>query len=105
MTPKIAIEKLDDMQRQIIHGSRIFGDIADVIRNLEAVRLAALKETGKAISAAENDLTDIESMATAHRILANNNPDGQFLGDVVNASSANAEAHRLARSKTQQPKE
>lgn len=32
MTRKEAIEKLDQMQSQIIHGSRIFGDIADVIR-------------------------------------------------------------------------
>lgn len=32
MTTKDAIEKLDQMQSQIIHGSRIFGDIADVIR-------------------------------------------------------------------------
>lgn len=89
MTTKEAIEKLDDMQRQIIHGSRTFGDIADVIRNLEAVRLAALKESAKAISAAEKELTDIESMCAAHRILANNNPDGQFLGASENLCSAN----------------
>lgn len=31
---KEAIERLDDMQKQIIHGKRTFGDIADVIRDL-----------------------------------------------------------------------
>lgn len=34
MTPQEAIERLDKMQSQIIHGSRIFGEIADVIRAL-----------------------------------------------------------------------
>ena len=35
MTPGQAIEKLDEMQRQIIHGKRIFGDIADMLRIAE----------------------------------------------------------------------
>ena len=34
-TAKEAIENLDSMQRQIIHGKRTFGDIADVIRDLQ----------------------------------------------------------------------
>jgi len=32
VTTKEAIERLDSMQSQIIHGKRIFGDISDVIR-------------------------------------------------------------------------
>lgn len=37
MTKQEALEKLDGMQSQIIHGSRIFSDIADVIRQQENV--------------------------------------------------------------------
>jgi len=35
MTPRQAIIELDKMQRQIIHGKRIFGDIADMLRIAE----------------------------------------------------------------------
>lgn len=35
MTPAEAIEKLESMQKQIIHGSNIFGEIADVMRDLD----------------------------------------------------------------------
>ena len=35
MKPKEAIEKLESMQKQIIDGNNVFGDIADVIRSLE----------------------------------------------------------------------
>lgn len=37
MTTKQAIERLDEMQRQIIHGKRIFGDIADILRDAKKV--------------------------------------------------------------------
>src|SRR5690349_4788907 len=84
MTPQIAIEKLDDMQRQIIHGSRIFGDIADVIRNLEAVRLSALTSVAEVINGLPDDSVLNRRAELAHRILANNNPDGLFTGSVVN---------------------
>lgn len=36
MTPQEAINQLEQMQRQIIHGKRTFGDIADCIRELQA---------------------------------------------------------------------
>jgi len=36
MTTKEAIEKLEKMDAQIIHGSRIFKEIADVIREQDA---------------------------------------------------------------------
>lgn len=32
MTPRQAIDRLDDMQGQIIHGKRTFGEIADMLR-------------------------------------------------------------------------
>lgn len=35
LTPKEAIEKLDAMHRQIIHGKNTFREIADVIRELQ----------------------------------------------------------------------
>src|SRR6266404_2557474 len=38
MTKQEALQKLDSMQCQIIHGSRIFGDIADVIRTTEQLQ-------------------------------------------------------------------
>lgn len=41
MTSSEAIQELDAMQRQIIHGSNIFGDIADVIRDLKQVESCA----------------------------------------------------------------
>lgn len=85
MTPALAIEKLDDMQRQIIHGSRIFGDIAAVIRNLEAVRLEALKEIGTQLELEERPP---ETLTHAHRILANSNPEGAFTGGVVNSANS-----------------
>lgn len=73
MTPNEAIETLDRMQRQIIHGSRIFGDIADVIRNLDSVRVEALKELGTHL---ELEDRPPETLLHAHRILATNNPEG-----------------------------
>lgn len=85
MTTKQAIESLDSMQSQIIHGKRTFGDIADVIRNLEAVRLAALEQVGKH----EESVGASDYLYAAHRILANSNPSGVFIGGVVN--SANGE--------------
>lgn len=75
MTTKEAINNLDDMQRQIIHGSRIFADIADVIRNLESVRLEALKEIGTHLELEEHPA---ETLLHAHRILANSDPKGVF---------------------------
>lgn len=88
MTTKEAIERLDSMQSQIIHGKRIFGDIAVVIRNLEAVRIEALKEIGTHLELEERPP---ETLLHAHRILANNNPEGVFTGSVVN--SANTRVH------------
>lgn len=40
MTPKEATEKLEQMQAQVIHGSNLFGDIADLVRKLELAALA-----------------------------------------------------------------
>ena len=74
------------MQSQIIHGKRTFGDIADVIRNLEAVRIEALKEIGTHLELEERPP---ETLLHAHRILANSNPEGVFTGATVN--SANTE--------------
>lgn len=54
MTPSEAIQELDAMQRQIIHGSRIFGDIADVIRALQ-LKLAKANETIAALNESEID--------------------------------------------------
>lgn len=72
MTPEEAIERLDSMQSQIIHGKRIFGDIADIIRNSRVVREACLKEVSEAL---ETDASN-PSLLFLHRILANNHPDG-----------------------------
>jgi len=82
MTTKEAIERLESMQSQIIHGNRIFGDIADVIRNLEAVRIAALAEVSQMLKEINVDSPPEESACKAHRILANSNPEGVFTGDV-----------------------
>lgn len=40
-TPAEAVAELRTMQTQIIHGSNIFGDIADIIEALEKQRSAA----------------------------------------------------------------
>ena len=87
MTTKEAVERLDEMQSQIIHGKRTFGDIADVILKLELVRLAALKEVAAALDLEERPS---ESLLLAHRILANNNPKGLFTGGTVNSVSEKA---------------
>lgn len=36
MTTEQAIEQLEEMQKQIVHGKRTFGDIADVIKRMIA---------------------------------------------------------------------
>ena len=41
MKTQTAIETLDEMQKQIIHGKRTFGDIADIIRDAETALNAA----------------------------------------------------------------
>lgn len=74
MSPNDAIEKLDEMQSQIIHGSRIFGEIADLIRNSEKVRRAALFHVGLVIEKAEYGIAAMDQLSAAHRILANNQP-------------------------------
>jgi hypothetical protein len=43
MTPGEAIVLLEDMQKQLPHGKRTFSDIADVIREVEALRQSALE--------------------------------------------------------------
>lgn len=88
MNTQEAIEKLDKMQSQIIHGKRIFGDIADVIRASERVRLSALFQIGLAIENIETGKAAIPSLAAAHRILANNHADGVFAGATVNSISS-----------------
>lgn len=87
MTPQIAIEKLDDMQRQIIHGSRIFGDIADVIRNLEAVRLSALMAVGEVINGLPDDPVLNQRAAKTHRILACCDPAGMNNAPAINSEN------------------
>lgn len=85
MTTKEAIERLDSMQNQIVqfHSKHTFRDIADVILNLEAVRIAALKQVAKH----EETVGASDCLYLAHRILANNNPEGL-------SSVANLEAKR-----------
>lgn len=72
MNAKQATENLDGITKHI--------------ENAERVRLAALAEVGKAVTATEteNCVAAIEHICAAHRILANNNPDGQFVGGVEN---------------------
>ena len=89
MTPQKAIEQLAEMQKQIIDGSNIFRDIAEVIGNLDGVRLAALSE----VAASLEELPDHAALLMAHRILANNNPDGMCTGDVVNSANRTKVSH------------
>lgn len=72
MNAKQATENLDGITKHIEHTER--------------VRLAALAEVGKAadVTRDENCVAAIEHICAAHRILANNNPDGQFVGSVEN---------------------
>lgn len=60
--------------------------LQEVIRNSEMVRRAALYQVGIAIE--NTDLADIAAvagpLAAAHRVLANNRPDGEFAGVVDN---------------------
>ena len=84
MTTEEAIERLDVMQRQILHGSRMFADIADVIRNSEKVRVAARRQVKIAIEQCTRERIPEQALQLAHRILANNRPDGEFAGMVEN---------------------
>lgn len=94
MNSQDAIKRLDEMQSQIIHGSNIFGDIADVIRNLEAVRIAALAEVCRNLE--ETDKTSAISKASlsAHRILACSDPSGVNNAPVVNSANDAGERPR-----------
>lgn len=91
MTPKQAIESLDSMQSQIIHGKRTFGDIADVIRNLEAVRIAALAEVCRVIEETEKSPAISKASLSAHRILACSDPSGVNNCPVVNSANDQGE--------------
>jgi hypothetical protein len=88
MNSKDAIKRLDEMQSQIIHGSNIFGDIADVIRNLEAVRIAALAEVCRIIEETEKSPPISKASLLAHRILACSDPAG--VNDCAVVNSANS---------------
>lgn len=74
------------MQGQIIHGKRTFGDIADLLRNSEQVRLAALFQVGLALEEPASHEQN-EALGKAHRILANNRPDGEFVGAMDNSAN------------------
>ena len=74
MTPEEAIDKLDRMQAQVTHGSRVFAEIADVIRNAEEVRKVALLEVAVTL----DQLPNHSQLLFAHRVLATNRPDGRF---------------------------
>jgi hypothetical protein len=87
MTTKEAIERLDSMQSQIIHGKRTFGDIADVIRNLEAVRIAALAEVCRITEQISDDSPLCKPTFLAHRILACSDPAGVNDAPVTNSAN------------------
>lgn len=88
MNSKDAIKRLDEMQSQIIHGSNIFGDIADVIRNLEAVRIAALAEVCRIAEEIPADSPFCKPTFMAHRILACSDPSGVNNAPVTNSANA-----------------
>lgn len=52
------------------------------------VRLAALKAIGEAIEGFSDDVPLNTSLARCHRILANNTPDGSFVGAIKNTEAA-----------------
>lgn len=54
-------------------------------QNSEAVRLAALE------AVRDPELATSEAACKAHRILANNNPDGLFVGGVTNSANVQGE--------------
>ncbi len=59
MTPKEAIEKLRDMDRQIIHGTKAFGEMAEIIA-LSQDQIQLLRATLKPFAALgiDNDVVD-----------------------------------------------
>lgn len=72
LTPFQACEHLDGMQGQVVHGTRVFGDCAAVIRNSEAVRKKALIAVAGALASHPDD----QHLLEAHRMLATNCVEG-----------------------------
>lgn len=75
------------MQAQIIHGKRTFGDIADVIQNLEAVRIAALAEVCRVAEETPDSSPVCKPIFLAHRILACSDPAGVNSSPVTNSAN------------------
>ncbi len=65
MTAAQAIEKLEEMQKQIIHGSRIFSEIAEVIREQGRQAEQARKLLGYDDGDLLNNVTRFHAYATA----------------------------------------
>lgn len=89
MTMQEALEELEAMHRQIIHGPTIFRDIADVIRKQEEVRIAALRAIGTWLNDQHReDLDNDDESLLCHRILATREPDGVHKGPILNIAKS-----------------
>lgn len=85
MTPKEAINWVNSLECQEIHFKHVYHGVANVILNLEDVRIAALAEVARITEAIQDDSPLCKHALRAHRILACSKTSGENDAPTINS--------------------